>query len=73
MLKNTKKLIKRSKMITQQPKAISNPNITEIKSVTTEHLKTSHKLSKTIKQAKKFPQVVGAGKKCAGPLYKMPS
>ena len=31
-------------------------NITDIKSITTEHPKTSHKLSKTIRQDKKFPK-----------------
>ena len=37
--------------MTYQPKAFENPNIVDIKSVITEHPKTSHKLSKTMKQA----------------------
>ena len=52
-----KKLVKRPKIITQQPNTIENPNIIDIKSVTIEHPKTSCKLSKTIRQAKKFSQV----------------
>ena len=38
-------MVKRLKVITQQPKAIENPNI-DIKSVTIKHLKTSRNLSK---------------------------
>ena len=44
-------------MITQQPKKFENPNGVDIKSVITEHPKTSHKLPKTIKQTEKVPQV----------------
>ena len=40
-------------MITYHPKTFENPNIVDIKSVITKHQKTSHKLSKTIRQAKK--------------------
>ena len=40
-------------MITQQLKAIENPNNVDIKSIIIEHPKTSHKLSKTISQAEK--------------------
>ena len=54
--KNTKP-IKQSKLITQQPKVFENPNIVEIKSVTTENPKASYKLSKTIKQVEKDYQV----------------
>ena len=36
---------------------IENQNIMDIKSVTAEHPKTSHKLFKTIRQAKKILQV----------------
>ena len=50
--KNTKS-IKQSKIITYQPKTFENPNIVERKSIITEHPKTSHKLSKTIRQAEK--------------------
>ena len=43
-------MVKQSKTITQQPKHFDNVNI---KSVITEHPNTSHKLSKTIRQAEK--------------------
>ena len=46
--KNTKLVVKRPKIITQQLKSIENPGIVDIKSVIIEHPKTSHKLSKTI-------------------------
>ena len=42
--KNTK-LVKRSKVITQQQKPLENPNIVDIKSIAKEHPKTSCKLS----------------------------
>ena len=45
-----KKLVKRLKMITYQPKPFEKPNIVDIKSIITEHPKTSHKFSKTIRQ-----------------------
>ena len=56
MIKNTinhflknenQKLVKQSKIITQQPKTIENQNIIDINSFTIEHPKTSLKLSKT--------------------------
>ena len=50
--KNTK-LIKQAEIITYQPKTFENPNIVDITSIITEHPKTSHKLSKTIRQAEK--------------------
>ena len=50
--KNTKSL-KQSKVITYQPKTFENPNIVDKKSIITEYPKTSHKLSKTMRQAKK--------------------
>ena len=50
--KNTKS-VKKSEIITYQPKIFEDPNIVDIKSITTEHPKTSHKLSKTIRQAEK--------------------
>ena len=53
--KNTK-LVKWSEIITQQWKAIENPNIINIESVIIEHPKTLHKLSKAIGQASKFWQ-----------------
>ena len=46
--KNTKS-VKQSEIITYQPKTFENSNIADIKSVITEHPKTSHKLSKTEK------------------------
>ena len=50
--KNTKS-VKQSKIITYQPKTFENPNTVDIKSAIVEHSKASHKLSKTIEQAKK--------------------
>ena len=50
--KNTK-LLKQSEIITYQPKAFENPNIVDLKSVITQHPKTSYKLSKTTVQDEK--------------------
>ena len=50
--KNTKS-VEQWDIITYQPKFFENLNIVDIKSVITEHPKTSHKLSKTIRQAEK--------------------
>ena len=50
--KNTKS-VKQSKTIIQEPKTFENSNIVDIKSVITEHPKTSYKLSKTLTQAEK--------------------
>ena len=61
--------MKRSKIITQQPKTIENPNIVHMKSVIIEHPKTSYKLSKTLRQVEKAFQVSGAGKNFDSPLY----
>ena len=47
------KSVKQSEIITYQPKAFENPNIVDIKSIITEHPRTSHKLSKTIAQCEK--------------------
>ena len=44
------KSVKRSKIFTQQPKALENPSIADIKSSTIEYPKTSHKLAKTTRQ-----------------------
>ena len=52
-------------MITQQPKLIKSPKIIDPKSVTIKHLKTSHKLPKTIKQS----EIVRSGKNQTTPLY----
>ena len=54
--KNPTKPLKKSKVITHQPKTVENPNSLVIKSVIIEHPKTSNKLS--IRQAEKFFQVV---------------
>ena len=57
MISNKEQIkLKQSKIITQQPKAFENPNIVDIKSVITEHPKTSHLLSKTITQDEKGSQ-----------------
>ena len=50
--KNTKSL-KQSEIISYQPKNLKNTNIVDIKSVIIEYPKTSHKLSKTLRQAEK--------------------
>ena len=50
--KNIKSL-KQSKIISYQPNTFENQDIVDTKSVIIEHPKTSHKLSKTKKQAKK--------------------
>ena len=60
---------KRTKRITQQSKPIESPNIIVLKSVTIDHPKTSHKLSKTITWGKKISAVVGAGKNSNSLLY----
>ena len=39
------KLVKQSKTLTEQPKIIESPKITDIKSVALQHSITSHKLS----------------------------
>ena len=51
--KKNRKSVKQSNVITYQPKTFENPNIVDIKSVTTESPETLHKLSKTIRQAEK--------------------
>ena len=60
-----KKLVKRSKILAQQPRSIENPKTVDIKLVFIEYPKTSRKLSKTIIQAKK----VGFVKSSNSPLY----
>ena len=57
-------MVKLSKVITQQLKAIENPNIVDIKSVIIEHPKTSYKLYKTMKVSQ-----AGAVKNSSIPLY----
>ena len=51
--KKTTKSVKQQKRITPQPKIFENTNIADIKSIIIEHQKTLHKLTKTIRQAKK--------------------
>ena len=53
MKKENKKLVKRSKVIVQQPKTIEDPNTVDIKSVIVTHPKTSHRLFKTVKNAQR--------------------
>ena len=62
-------LVKRSKIINQQPKSIENPNIVEIKSVIIEYPKTSHKLSEALRQAEKVSQEIAACKNFDSFLY----
>ena len=52
--KKNKNPLKQSEIITYKPKTFRNPNIVDIKSVITEHPKTSHKLSKTIGKREKL-------------------
>ena len=47
-------MVNGSNIISQQLKAIENPNIIDIKSVTMERPKTFHNLYKTIRQTKKI-------------------
>ena len=51
--RKNRKSVKQSKIITYQPKTFPTPNPVYIKSVIAEYPKTSHKLSRTIRQAGK--------------------
>ena len=51
--KKNRKSVKKSEIITYQPKAFEDPNTVDIKSIIAEHPKTLHKLSKAIRQAEK--------------------
>ena len=51
--KENTKSVKQSEIVTYQQKTFEKPNIVYIKSIITEQPKTSHKLSKAIKQAEK--------------------
>ena len=53
LINKNRKSLKQSQVISNQPKTFQNPNITDTKSVITEHPKTSNKLSKAIRQAEK--------------------
>ena len=55
--------MKRSKIIIQQPKALENLKIVDIKSVYIEYPKTSSKFSKAITRVENFSEVSGAAKK----------
>ena len=46
--KKSKKSVKQSEIITYQPNFFESPNVVDIKSAVTEHLKTWHKLSTNI-------------------------
>ena len=61
------KLVKLSKIITQQPKPIENRIIVDIKSVILKHLKNSHKMPEAIRQAEKIDQEPGAGENSNSP------
>ena len=65
--KNTK-LVTWSKILTQLPKLLENPNTVDIKSVIIEHPKTSHNLSKAISLPERVPGV-GYDKSSNSPLY----
>ena len=51
--KTNTKPVKKLQIFTYQKKTFENSNIVDIKPVITEHPKTLHKLSKTIRQAEK--------------------
>ena len=51
--KKNRKSVKQSEIIFYQPKPFKNPNTGDIKSVTAEHTKPSHKLSKAIWKGEK--------------------
>ena len=51
--KTTRKLVKQSEIITYQPTTFENLSTIDIKSVIKENPKTSHKLTKIIRQAEK--------------------
>ena len=53
IIKENRKSVKQSEITTYQPRIFQNSNIVDIKSIITEHPKTSHKLSETIRQAKR--------------------
>ena len=62
-------LVKQSKMIAQQSKTLKKPNIVDIKSGIIEHTKTTHKLTKPIRQTEKVSQIIGPGKNSNKPSY----
>ena len=52
--RKNRKLVRQSKIITNQPKSFESLNPVDIKSNITEHPQTSHKLSKTIRESEKI-------------------
>ena len=55
--RKNKKSEKRSKITTEQLKAIESQNIVDLKSVNIEHPKTSHRFFKAVRQAEKVFQL----------------
>ena len=53
IIKKNRKSVKQSEITTYKPKTLQILSIVDIKSVITEHPKTSHKLSKTIRKSEK--------------------
>ena len=50
--KKNRRSVKQSEIVTYQPKPFENRSIVDIKSFITEHIKTLHKLSKTIRKSR---------------------
>ena len=67
--KNHKFYKNSQKIVAQEPETFGNPNIAAIKSVIIEHLETSHKLYKTIRQTEKVSHVSGGDKNSASHFY----
>ena len=55
--KKSRKSVKKSEIITYQPKTFKNSNIIGIKPVITEHKKTSHMLSKAVRKPEKVGSI----------------
>ena len=53
IITGNRKSVKQSEIITYKPRTFQNPNIVDTKSFITEHPKTLHKLSKTIRETEK--------------------
>ena len=72
MKRNNTKLVRQSKIPIKNnystTKTFENPNTIDIKSVTIEHPKNSHKLFESMRQAKKVSQIASA-KIYNTPLY----
>ena len=61
--KKNRKSVKQSEIITYQSNNFKNLNIADIKSVITEHTKTSHKLCKTTRNSEKVGSLYSDPKK----------